>query len=63
MNDMKTGSVGKSADEVQTTSIPGKGGNASEVDTADEQTEKQSVSVDGPTEATSADTELEGKNG
>lgn len=58
--EMKTGSVGKSADEVKTVT-PGAG--ADEVPDAEEQTEDQSVSVDGPSEALSADTELEGTDG
>jgi hypothetical protein len=56
---MTTGSVGKAASEVETTKP---GGNADEMPDAAEATEDQSVSVDGPTEATSADTELEGKD-
>lgn len=46
MEEMKTGSVGKSADEVQTVSTPDKGGSADDIDTADEQVEEQSVDVD-----------------
>jgi hypothetical protein len=54
---MTTGSVGQSADEVKTVA-PGAG--ADEVPDAAEQTEEQAVEVDGPSEALSADDDLEG---
>lgn len=57
---MKTGSVGKAASEVKTVSTPDKGGSADDADSTTEAVKDQSVSVDGPTEATSADTDLEG---
>jgi hypothetical protein len=56
---MTTGSVGKSADAVQTDKP---GGNASEMPDAADATEDQSVTVDGPSEALSADKDLEGKD-
>jgi hypothetical protein len=55
---MTTGSVGKSADNVET--VKGGQGGADSVPDAAEQTEKQAVNVDGPSEALSADKNLEG---